>query len=331
MTGTSLIATMAAERGMDPVQFARTLRSTVMPSDHTDEQFAAFMLVAHKYGLDPVTREIYAYPGRKGGINPVLSIDGWIHLVNSHPQCDGFEITYNEDDAGKLVSATCTMWRHDRTHPVVVTEYFSETYRNTDPWNQMPRRMLRHKCFKEAARLAFGFSGIVDEDEARDMKPFPSQEKITDAHATDDLDAFIAATTFPDHPAGVHSPSAAAEQGGGEGLQQASATADPFDASPAMAPHTSGVGSDEPSATPRPSSLPPAERRALIESAMQLATRPGFETDERLSMLDELRAEAGKLSGLSADTIKDVVSTAAKVVRKELTPKAATKYLESAQ
>ena len=46
MTGTILIATMAAERGMDPAQFARTLRSTVMPSEHTDEQFAAFMLVA---------------------------------------------------------------------------------------------------------------------------------------------------------------------------------------------------------------------------------------------------------------------------------------------
>ena len=63
---------------------------------------------------------------------------------------------------------------------------------------------------------------------------------------------------------------------------------------------------------------------------MQLATRPGFETDARLDMLDELRAEAGRLSGLSADDITDVVTTAAKVARKELTPKAATKYLESA-
>ena len=127
---------------------------------------------------------------------PCFAIDGWIHLVNSHPQCDGFEITYNEDDAGKLISATCSMWRHDRTHPVVVTEYFSETYRNTDPWNQMPRRMLRHKAFKECARLAFGFSGIVDEDEARDMRPPIQLQKETPVQAVDDLDAFAAAPIF---------------------------------------------------------------------------------------------------------------------------------------
>ena len=33
----------------------------------------------------------------------------------------------------------------------------------------MPTRMLRHKALKEAARYAFGFAGIVDEDEARDI------------------------------------------------------------------------------------------------------------------------------------------------------------------
>jgi hypothetical protein len=60
---------------------------------------------------------------------------------------------------------------------------------------------------------------------------------------------------------------------------------------------------------------------------MQLATRPGFETDARLDMLDELRAEAGRLSGLSADDIKDVVTTAAKVARSEITKKMAEKYL----
>ena len=52
-----------------------------------------------------------------------------------------------------------------------VTEFYKECYRATDPWKQMPRRMLRHKALKEAARVAFGFSGITDEDEARDIKP----------------------------------------------------------------------------------------------------------------------------------------------------------------
>jgi phage recombination protein Bet len=196
MTGTSLIATMAAKQNMDPAQFAKTIRATVMPSDHTEEQFAAFMMTAHQYGLNPITREIYAYPARKGGgITPVVSIDGWINLVNSHPQSDGFSITYENDKDGKLVLATCSMFRKDRSHPVVVTEYFAECYRNTDPWNQMPRRMLRHKAFKECARLAFGFAGITDEDEARDIERSASRDRPQAASQTrviDSLDHFAA-------------------------------------------------------------------------------------------------------------------------------------------
>jgi hypothetical protein len=225
------------------------------------------------------------------------------------------------------------MWRRDRTHPIVVTEYFSETYRNTDPWNQMPRRMLRHKAFKECARLTFGFSGIVDEDEARDMKPIVVQEKIAQAQAIDDLDAFAAATTFSDSSAGVSSPSAAAEQGGGgdEGLQQASVPAVPFDESPAVnkpPAQAAGEGSGETLETPRaPSSLPPdAARKALITSAMTLATHHDFDLDTRLSMLDDLRRDAaGKVS---ADLIKQAVEIGAKVARKELTKAAGAKYLD---
>ena len=40
-----------------------------------------------------------------------------------------------------------------------------ECARNTDPWKSHPRRMLRHKATIQAARIAFGFAGIYDEDE----------------------------------------------------------------------------------------------------------------------------------------------------------------------
>jgi phage recombination protein Bet len=333
MTGTSLIERMAERRHIDAATYYNTLKNTMMPSAITKEQVAAFLMVADRYGLDPFTKEIYAFPGKGGGINPVVSVDGWIHLVNSHPDCNGFSFTYGHDEEGRLRSATCTMFRKNHDQPVVVTEFLSECYRNTEPWNLMPARMLRHKAFKEAARYCFGFSGVIDEDEARDMKPIVVQEKIARAQAIDDLDAFAAATTSLDSSANLSSPSsAAAEHGGGEGLQQASAAADPFDESPAAnrpPAQAAGVGSGETSPSEPPSSLPPAAaRKALIESAMQLATRPGFETDERLSMLDELRAEAGN-AGLPADYIKTVVETAAKVVRSELKPAAAKRYIES--
>ncbi|WP_311272223.1 MULTISPECIES: recombinase RecT [unclassified Rhizobium] len=173
---TSLIATMAAKYQMDADQFAKTVRATVMPAQHTNEQFAALMLVANEYDLNPVVKEIYAFPAKGGGIVPIVAIDGWVNLVNSHPACDGFEFEFEHDDQKKLVSCTCRMYRKDRGRPVTVTEYLSECKRSTDPW-KMEHRMLRHKAMIQAARYAFGFSGIYDEDEGskiaemRDVTP----------------------------------------------------------------------------------------------------------------------------------------------------------------
>lgn len=36
----------------------------------------------------------------------------------------------------------------------------------TGPWQSHPKRMLRHKAMIQCARLAFGFAGIYDKDEA---------------------------------------------------------------------------------------------------------------------------------------------------------------------
>ncbi len=172
----SLIAAMAAQRNMDPDQFAKTVRATVMPAQHTNEQFAALMLVADKYDLDPILKEIYAFPAKGGGIVPIVSIDGWINLINSHPQYDGAEFDFDHAENGDLISCTCRMFRKDRSRPITVTEYLSECIRNTDAW-KMKHRMLRHKTMIQAARYAFGFAGIYDEDEGakiaemRDVTP----------------------------------------------------------------------------------------------------------------------------------------------------------------
>src|SRR3546814_16074139 len=59
-----------------------------------------------------------------------------------------------------------TLFRSDRAHPTEVTEFMSECKRGTQPWQSHPRRMLRHKATIQCARLAFGFGGIYDQDEA---------------------------------------------------------------------------------------------------------------------------------------------------------------------
>ncbi len=167
----SVLVDMATRFGMEPAAFEATVRATCMKPDKNGrvpsrEEFAAFLLVAKEYKLNPLTREIHAYTGKGGGIVPIVSIDGWINLINSHSACDGFEFEFDHDDEGKLISCTCKMFRKDRSRPVVVTEWLSECVRNTEPW-AMKHRMLRHKALIQGARYAFGFAGIYDEDEGQ--------------------------------------------------------------------------------------------------------------------------------------------------------------------
>lgn len=162
----SLIVSMAGQYQMDPAQFAKTVRATCMPGNASDEEFAAFLMVAKQYSLNPVTREIYAFPKKGGGIQPIVGIDGWANLINSHPACDGIEFKDEFDAKGGLVSITCLIHRKDRSHPTMVTEYMEECRRPTEPWTKWPARMLRHKALIQCARYAFGFAGIIDPEEA---------------------------------------------------------------------------------------------------------------------------------------------------------------------
>jgi phage recombination protein Bet len=165
----SVLLNMSERYGMEPAAFEATVRATCMPPDKngrvpSKEEFAAFLLVAKEYSLNPITKEIYAFSGKGGGIVPIVSIDGWANLINSHGELDGMKFDMQHDDNGNLVACTCTIWRKDRTHPIEITEYLSECVRATEPW-KMKHRMLRHKSLIQCARYAFGFAGIYDEDE----------------------------------------------------------------------------------------------------------------------------------------------------------------------
>lgn len=155
----SLVSKIANKYGVDPDKMMVTLKATAFRGDVTNEQMMALLIVADQYNLNPWLKQIYAFPD-KGGIVPVVSVDGWARIINEHPQMDGvsFETTETE--------CTCIIHRKDRAHPTRLTEYMSEVNRGTQPWKSHPRRMLRHKALIQCARVAFGFAGIHDEDEA---------------------------------------------------------------------------------------------------------------------------------------------------------------------
>lgn len=162
---------MAKKLDLQADDFENVIKKTIFPAGKsvTNEQFVTFLSVASQYDLNPLTKEIYAFPAKGGGIQPIVSIDGWLKIINNHPQFDGVEFIDNLID-GQLFSVTCRIHRKDRKHPIEVTEYLSECQRNTEPWQKWPNRMLRHKALIQGGRYAFGFSGIIDEDEAERYK-----------------------------------------------------------------------------------------------------------------------------------------------------------------
>lgn len=178
-TALATLTTKLAEKlelGSDGSDLMITLKATAFKGQVSDAQMTALLIVANQYGLNPWTKEIYAFPDKNNGIVPVVGVDGWARIINSHPQFDGMDFEQTPE------SCTCVIHRKDRGHPMRVTEYMVECARdNAQPWKSHPYRMLRHKAMIQCARLAFGFVGIFDSDEAeRIVENMQPSEKMID-------------------------------------------------------------------------------------------------------------------------------------------------------
>jgi phage recombination protein Bet len=191
----SLIRTIAAKFNVDPDRLMHTLKDTAFKQPYsngkpgpevTNEQMVALLVVANEYNLNPFLKQIYAFPAKGGGVVPMVPIDGWLRIINEHPQFAGMDLNYPPEGTAKDdYWVECVIERKDRTKPTIIREYFSECYRNTDPWNSHPRRMTRHKAISQCARVAFNFTGIYDPDEG---------ERIANAMA---IDAAVTPSTKP--------------------------------------------------------------------------------------------------------------------------------------
>ena len=114
--------------------------------------------LASKHLLDPLSDEISIMETKEGFL-PFITIDGWAKLMNQHPQYAGMSLREASECTSQLPAwMECTIYRNDRILPIVVKEYLEEVMTNHPSWQQMPRRMLRHRVIQQCARLAFGIS-----------------------------------------------------------------------------------------------------------------------------------------------------------------------------
>ena len=177
----SALAVMANRLSVEPAKLLGTLKATCFRGA-SDDELLSLVVVANEYALNPFLRELYAFPKKGGGIVPIVGIDGWTRIATRHPDFDGVSFRETLEETGKPIACTAIIGVKGRSRPVEVTEYYDECFRETEPWRTMPKRMLRHRAFIQAARLAFGISGIVDEDEAEtftiNADPEPQPEPV---------------------------------------------------------------------------------------------------------------------------------------------------------
>lgn len=182
--GRSLVVRFADRFSIDADKMITTLKATAFRQrpnrdgsvrECSNEELMMLLTICDRYGLDPFTREIFAFLDVKSGaIIPVVSVDGWIRLINERQELQAIEFTYSPETV-EHKGKTCHVWiecvisRSDRSAPARIREYFAEVVRKVDfatPWDTHPNRMHRHKALIQAARVSFGFGGIHDDDEA---------------------------------------------------------------------------------------------------------------------------------------------------------------------
>ena len=182
------LCALAERYGMLPGALYDTLKASVFRGAN-DNEFQALCLISKTYGLNPLLKEIYAFPSR-GGVVPMVGVDGYTAMMHRQPDFDGVEFGYSENTiaVGNVKSAPewveCRIYRKSCSRPTIVREYMDECWRNTEPWKTHPRRMLRHKALCQCVRTAFGFSGVYsDADEI---------ESVTVEEAKPNVNAAIA-------------------------------------------------------------------------------------------------------------------------------------------
>lgn len=174
----------------------RNLLLATVAKGATEAEFEMFLEFCKSTGLNPFKKEIWFIKTGQG-VQMMTGINGFLTIANNHPQFDGMTVKIDEQD-GKLVSATCTVYRKDRKYPSEATVYYSEYAKNSPIWRTMPRMMLQKVAKSVALREAFPqeLNGMYTQEEMpqeysiQESKPenktqyvydvalYPEQEKV---------------------------------------------------------------------------------------------------------------------------------------------------------
>lgn len=157
--------------------------------DLTDAEMYIGMALIARYRLDPFARQIYVTRG-KHGVFAIVSVDGWIQILDRTEGYDGFEEEWHfrDEEQKDLVWIETKIFSKRFSRPIVYRAYrFEYETQGGFVSKTMPWHMLRHFALRHCARRFTPLGGnVVTEDEAKWMGAQPSQESDTPT-SLDDL------------------------------------------------------------------------------------------------------------------------------------------------
>jgi phage recombination protein Bet len=146
------------------------LMRNVVAKNCSEPEFKMLMYIANKYGLDPLTKQIWAI--KRNDRDPALIFagrDGFLTIAHRSGQFDGMQsgVTYEVNKEGKKVpiSAWCKVWRKDMSHAFETEVPFDENNTGFLVWKSHPSAMILKCAESICLRKAFSIDGIYSPEE----------------------------------------------------------------------------------------------------------------------------------------------------------------------
>lgn len=152
----------------------------------TDDELKLLMYMSNKYGLDILTKQIWCIKFGEAAAQIYAGRDGFLEVGHRSGKFDGIETKITKIDEPFSIQysawenkvkvnktfksehqfvATCTVYRKDIEHPIVVEVYEEEYSTGQSLWQSKRRTMIGKVAESQALRKAFSISGLYAEEE----------------------------------------------------------------------------------------------------------------------------------------------------------------------
>lgn len=162
------------------IDYSAILRTLRLDPARPDTQ--ALLVIADKYGLDPILRHVVLIEGR-----PYVTRDGLLHVAHKSGRFDGIEVTERPRLDGDHWHATVAVYRKDMSRPVVYPGRYPQAGGNKRYAPEMAIKVAEVQALRRAFDVALP---TLEEQwdlpaDSGDVYPADDPDRQADAYAAD--------------------------------------------------------------------------------------------------------------------------------------------------